>query len=170
MNLNWNALVAKMKVTGEFDPDGLEADSLEHDYNEGRTVIRTYGSRITAHASVGGGGYFPWYPEYEIRRIYVASGANGKGKGREIVTELMERFTRIELGLPRKVPTFFLISKNPAVWHIAKSLDFAAVTIHSMPYVVDWANRGGLYYRLPESARCDEPWKLKEPQRWLYLK
>ncbi|MBI5457305.1 hypothetical protein HY971_01085 [Candidatus Kaiserbacteria bacterium] len=158
-----------MVATGEFHPAGLDALALERDYGEGRTVIRTEGSRIIAHASVEDRTSESQYPLYEIRRVYVAAG-NGNGTAQEIIAELIKRFTPKEEELPGKNPTFFLISKNPALWHIASKLGFHVVTKFTMPNVREWAKRAGLGKRLPRSATARNPHHSKRRKRWLLMR
>ena len=171
MTLDWNAFVAEMVATGEFHPAGLDALALERDYEdeESRTVIRTEGSRIIAHASVEERTYNPRYPLYEIRRVYVATG-NGNGTAQEIIAELIKRFTSKEEEMPGKNPTFFLISKNPALWHIATKLGFCVVTKFTMPNVREWAKRAELGKRLPRSATARNPHHSKRRKRWLFMR
>lgn len=169
MKLDWNTLVAEMVATGEFYPAGLDALVLERDYKEGRAAIRTDGSRITAYAAVEERTSEPWYPLYEIRRVYVASG-NGNGTARKLITELIKRFTPEEEKLSRKNPTFFLISKNPTLWHIAATLGFGMVTKFNFPSVREWAKRSGIRKRLPRSATAGNPHHSKRRKRWLLMR
>ncbi|MBI2613103.1 GNAT family N-acetyltransferase [Candidatus Kaiserbacteria bacterium] len=170
MELDWDALAAEMLATGEFHPDGLNAITLKRDYEKGYGAIRTEGSRIIAYASVEDRTFDPHYPTYEIRRVFVAKDKNGSKTAEELIAELIKRFTPPEEELPRRVPTFFLISKNPAIWHIAMSLGFRAVTKFRMPNVREWAKRAGLGKRLPRSATARDPHHSNRRKRWLYMR
>ncbi len=167
MKLDWNGLVVEMVATGEFHPAGLDALVLERDHKERRADIETDGTRITAYAAIEERTFDPWYPLYEIRRVYVASG-NGNGTAQKLIMGLIERFTPKEDESPRKNPSFFLISKNPVLWHIASKLGFRMVTKFTMPNVREWAKRAGLGKRLPRSATARNPHHSKRRKRWLF--
>ncbi len=173
MTLDWDALVAEMVATGEFHLSGLNVEMMQRDHEEGRDAIRINGSRITAYAAVENRTFTPCYPTYEIRRIYVAKGINGGGTAKKLVAELMWRFTPTleEVSEKKKLmPTFFLISKNPAIWHIASCLGFRMVTKFNMPNVREWADEVGLGKRLPRSATARDPHHPRRRKRWLLIR
>ena len=167
MKLDWNALVAEMVATGEFHPAGLDAKDLRRAHRRRQAAIRRKGRRIIAYAAIEDRTFDPLYPLYEIRRVYVAGG-NGNGTAQKLIAKLIKRFTPKEEELPRKNPTFFLISKNPVLWHIASKLGFRAVTKFTMPNVREWAKRAGLGKRLPRSATERNPHHSKRRKRWLF--
>jgi|SRR3989338_4929059 len=167
LSLDWNALVAEMVATGEFHPAGLDALALKRDYEEGRANIETDGTRITAYAAIEDRTFDPKYPLYEIRRVYVADGSEN-GTAQRLIMKLIKRFTPEEGALPWENPTFFLISKNPKIWHIASKLGFGVVTTFTMPNVREWAKRAGLGKRLPRSATARNPHHSKRRKRWLF--
>jgi hypothetical protein len=169
MPLDWKGLVIAMVATGEFHPSGLEAQRLQSDYENGNAELVSEGDRIVAYAAVEHYPSAPWCPVYEIRRVFVASG-NGNGTAENLIGKLMARFTPSEEEKQKKNPAFFLISKNPAIWHIASKLGFRMVTKYTMPNVREWARAIGLGKRLPRSATAHNPHHSKRRKRWLMMR
>lgn len=165
MELYWNQLLRDMQATGEFHASGLDVTTLARDYSNDQAVLRHDGQKITAYGALEATKSAGWF---EIRRLFVAPHLQGNGVLWSVVYEIMSKAPR-HAGL-------FLITKNPAVMHVAKQREFEQVTRVTMPEVAVWAYEVGLSNRkgpgrLPTTAlRKQPPTAPKPEERWLFRK
>jgi len=161
----WADLVRRMKETGMFREDRMDPRFVASNYYAGRAVLRGPNpsrrgtpARIEAYTALVKTRDPNWF---EIALMYVDEKLQGNGVAKGLLTEVRTK---------KPGAKFFLISRDPAVWALARGAGFDPVTKRFFPEVEDWAKRLGLGEWLPDTALRDTVPRLNREERWLFRK
>lgn len=145
----YRALASEMLATGKFNPEGINAYELWHDFKIGMAVVlwSAHGERIKAYGSL----HTTKRPSaLQVRKLFVAMEHRGNGNGTDLIRRIVGTLLRIYVPGP---VAYFAVTDNPKIVDVLAEYQFKTMVFATSDEAETWADRVGYpRKRIPENA------------------